>query len=429
MSGPGDTPFNTQASQGSQEPSKATQGPQGVPGSTNAAGLPMNLVTALGGNDNLVSLMQVIGHMNKTCMAEILGGISKMIDDKLAAAVPISQQSVAGVSQAPAPDVTAVGTSQGDEVNYRLSPRLQIDEETKEISGTDSMNEFNAVARNVYERNLKPWEKSADQTIERKCRMVLEMRQHFRNGHMLNDSTIKTKLGSIGRNSRDYLHGIIKDFDDGVCDRQKLRKAMFEETEGKIRDLENTKVNQIAVSSQQKKKVYKHQKKTGRKARPQDIEKAKNEGIEAVFAEWDFLADQEDSPFEEEENANEDKESGDEEGDGEDDDQDEQENEEEQEEQDEDDDLPRPTENARGRPGSSQGAGSSKGKKKRNVPDSQFAQDPYHSSEEEEPPRKQTKKKVANDTRRSARTMYTRTKKAAKSPIIRKTYKKRPTGR
>ncbi|KAL3688539.1 hypothetical protein R1sor_014848 [Riccia sorocarpa] len=59
MSGPGDTPYNTQASQGTQEPSQATQGPQGVPGSSNAVGLPMNLVTALGGNDNLVSLMQI----------------------------------------------------------------------------------------------------------------------------------------------------------------------------------------------------------------------------------------------------------------------------------------------------------------------------------------------------------------------------------
>ncbi|KAL3702488.1 hypothetical protein R1sor_020510 [Riccia sorocarpa] len=304
-----------------------------------------------------------------------------MIDDKLAAAVPISQQSVAGVSQAAAPDVTAVGTSQGDEVNYRLRPRLQIDEETKEISGTDSMNEFNAVARNVYERNLKPWEKWADQTTERKCIMVLEVRQHFRNGHMLNDSTIKTKLGSVGRNRRDYLHGIIKDFDAGVCDREKLRKAMSEETEGKIRDLENTKnivltigllsghpsllfvgvVSEFIPCSSDLYREFNcfslfcfYRKKDRQKGSSTRYEKAKNEGIEAVFAEWDFLADQEDSPSEEEENANEDKESGDEEGDGEDDDQDEQENEEEQKEQDEDEDLPRPTENARGRPGSSQ---------------------------------------------------------------------------
>ncbi|KAL3698766.1 hypothetical protein R1sor_012842 [Riccia sorocarpa] len=331
-----------------------------------------------------------------------MGGISKMIDDKLAAAVPISQQSVAGVSQGPAPEVTTVDTSQGDEVNNRLRPRLKIDKDTNEISGTKSINEF-----------------SVDE------------------------------IGVRGRNKRDYLHGIIKSFDAGVCDREKLRKAMSEETKGKIRALENTKVNQTAVSSQEKKRCTSIIWAQQGSQNVQDfiyIEKAKNDGIQAVLAEWDFLADQEDSPSKEEENANEDKESGDEEGDSEEDDQDEQENEkyvvimsflcrfgignpahEEEEEQEEDDDLPRPTRNTRGRSGSSQDGGSSKGKKKRKVPDSQFAQDPYHSYEEEEPPRNETKKKAANDTRRSATT--TRTRKAAKSPVIKKTYKKRRTGR
>ncbi|KAL3692824.1 hypothetical protein R1sor_006475 [Riccia sorocarpa] len=61
-------------------------------------------------------------------------------------------------------------------------------------TGTQSANEFNAVIRNVYERNMKQWEKWVDQTSDKKCRMVQEVRQHFKNGTQLNDSTIKMKL-------------------------------------------------------------------------------------------------------------------------------------------------------------------------------------------------------------------------------------------
>ncbi|KAL3696967.1 hypothetical protein R1sor_011043 [Riccia sorocarpa] len=56
--------------------------------------------------------------------------------------------------------------------------------------------------------------------------MILDIRKHFKNGNLLSESTIKAKLGAAGRNRRDYLHGVIKAYDAGDGDLEKLRKAM-----------------------------------------------------------------------------------------------------------------------------------------------------------------------------------------------------------
>ncbi|KAL3694111.1 hypothetical protein R1sor_007762 [Riccia sorocarpa] len=171
MSGPGITPKNTQETQGS-------EGSQGV---RREPLVNANLISAMGGRANMQNLMDMFEILNRNAMEEIMGGISKLIDDKLVAAVANSQQSAAGMPAtrefASARD-TAIGTSHGEEVSYKLRPKLALDI-YHEPEGTECMNEFNVVTRNVYERNLKVWEKWVDQPTDKKDRMVLEIRSHF----------------------------------------------------------------------------------------------------------------------------------------------------------------------------------------------------------------------------------------------------------
>ncbi|KAL3682974.1 hypothetical protein R1sor_000996 [Riccia sorocarpa] len=97
-------PFNTQASQ---DPSKGTHG-QSNEERTNG-----NLMAALGGQENLMSLMTMFSTMNRKVMEDSTSGIGKQIDDKLVAAVPTSQYSAAGVSATPVREAAAVGISKG----------------------------------------------------------------------------------------------------------------------------------------------------------------------------------------------------------------------------------------------------------------------------------------------------------------------------